>query len=201
MSVATNKKVIAIVLAAGSASRFGTTKQLVEVDGVAMVQRAVEVASKSSAAATAVVIGHDWRAVTAAITPFDGFLVHNERYAEGMGSSLALAVRATRHAADAVIVMLADQPLVTAAQLDALIDTWSGADDTIVASAYDGVRGPPALLPAACFDELVLLQGDAGARELLQDSRFTQQEVPFAAAAVDIDDPADLSRLQRNARN
>ena len=189
------------MLAAGSASRFGSTKQLAEVDGAALVQRAVDAASGSGAAATVVVTGHDWRAVMRRLKPFAGFIVHNENFADGMGSSLSLAVRATRHVADAVIVTLADQPLVTASHLDALIDAWSGAGDMIVATAYDDTHGPPVLFAGACFDDLAALQGDAGARRLLRDRRFKRNEVFFADAAIDIDEPGDLNQLQRNARS
>ena len=195
MTVATNKLVIAIVLAAGMASRFGTTKQLVTVNGVTLVKRAVDVATASQASATTVVVGHDSDAVTAALIPFNGFYLCNENFADGMGSSLALAVRATRHAAAAFIVMLADQPLITPGHLDALIDAWSGNDDEIVATSFARTLGPPALFARACFDDLATLQGESGARALFDDPRFSLRTVEFQAAAVDIDEPADLSRL------
>jgi len=99
------------------------------------------------------------------------------------------------------MVVLADQPLITTAHLDALRTSWSGATDEIVATAFDDVLGPPALFPSGCFDELAALQGDAGARQLLQDPRFTVQRIAFADAAIDIDAPEDLNRLQRSARS
>ena len=201
VSVATKRNVIAVVLAAGSSSRFGATKQLAEIDGVPLVKRAVDAAIASRAAATVVVVGHDWQAVSAAIAPLAGFLVRNDDFEDGIGSSLSLAVRAARPAADAFVVLLADQPLVTAAHIDAIIDAWSGAADEIVATAFAGTSGPPVLFPAGCFDDLALLHGDTGARALVQDSRFTVRNVEFADAAVDVDVPEDLNPLQRNAHS
>ena len=201
MTNATNKTVIVVVLAAGASSRFGTTKQLVEIDGIALVKRAVDVAIMSKASATVVVVGHDQEQVAAALMPFNGFLVCNENYSKGISSSLSQAVRATRHAADALIVMLADQPLITASHIDTLIDLWTGSADEIVATAFDDITGPPVLFASSCFDELALLQGDAGARALLGDDRFTLQTIAFADAAIDIDEPAGLSRLQHSARS
>ena len=149
----------------------------------------------------AVVVGHDWEAVSAAIRPFDGFLILNDRHTDGIGSSLSLAIRAIRHAADAVIIVLADQPLISAAHLDALQADWSGADNEIVVTAFDDVVGPPALFGKACFDELAALQGDIGARDLLENHRFDVREIYCADAAIDIDEPADISRLPRNAHS
>ena len=201
VSHVTNKPVIAIVLAAGTSSRFGTTKQLAEIDGVPLVRRAVDAANASRASATVIVVGHDWQAVSAAVGPTAGFIVRNDSFEDGMGSSLSLAVRAARHAAAAFLVLLADQPLITAEHLDAIIDSWSGAADEIVATKFGNSSGPPALFAAGCFDELALLSGDAGARALLQDQRFTVRSRVLDEAAVDVDVPADLNRLQRNARS
>ena len=201
VSPATNKTVIAIVLAAGSSSRFGATKQLAEIDGVPLVRRAVDAAHASRAAATVVVVGHDWQAVSAAVGPGAGFTVRNDSFEDGMGSSLSLAVRASRHAADAIVVLLADQPLVTAAHIDTLIDSWSGAANEIVATAFNDTSGAPALFAEGCFDDLAQLSGDTGARALLQDSRFTVRSLALAEAAIDVDVPADLNPLQRNAHN
>lgn len=201
MTAATNKTVFAIVLAAGTATRFGATKQLAQVAGVPLVRQVVDVAAGSVGNRLAVVIGHDWEAVSTAIQPFDGFLILNDRYTDGIGSSLSLAVRTIRHVADAVIVVLADQPLISTAHLDALQTSWSGADNEIVVTAFDAVVGPPALFGKACFGELAALQGDTGARELLEDDRFAVKEVYCADAAIDIDEPADINRLPHNARS
>lgn len=187
--------IFAIVLAAGSASRFGATKQLAEIDGVPLVQRATNIATAVCRTNTVLVVGHDWQAVVNGCGPLQGFLVCNEDYATGVGSSLATAVRTVRHVASAVVVLLADQVMIPVEHVQALCDTWSGAEDEIVATAYAGARGAPVLFPRACFDELVALRGDAGGRQLLFDDRYSVREIEFENAAVDIDTPADLRRI------
>ena len=201
MTAATNKTVFAIVLAAGAATRFGATKQLAEVAGIPLIRHAVAAAAAAVGNRLAVVIGHDWEAVSAAIKPFDGFLILNDRHTDGIGSSLSLAIRTIRHVADAVIVVLADQPMIRTAHIDALRANWSGANNEIVVTAFDDIVGPPALFGEACFDELAALQGDTGARGLLENGRFVVKEIYCADAAIDIDEPDDINRLPHNARN
>ena len=171
----TNKHaVFALVLAAGSASRFGSTKQLAEIDGVPLVRRATDAAARVCGNHVALVVGHDWQAVSDAGLAAGGFLVCNDRYADGLGSSIAQGVRSLRHVADAVLVMLADQPLVTADHLRAIVQAWSGAGDEIVATEFDGSNGPPVLFGRDCFDELAKLTADSGGKHVLSDTRYRQ---------------------------
>jgi CTP:molybdopterin cytidylyltransferase MocA len=88
--------------------------------------------------------------------------------------------------------MLADQPLITAGHLRALIDNWSGADDEIVATSFAESVGPPVLFPRACFDDIAMLEGDSGGKQLLHDERFRLATIQFEAAALDVDTPEDL---------
>ncbi|NNF41431.1 MAG: nucleotidyltransferase family protein [Woeseiaceae bacterium] len=188
-------EIFAAVLAAGRASRFGATKQLVEVHGAPLVTRAVSVAAEACDDRVITVIGHDWQEVVQAMHSSAGFLVMNEDYRTGLGSSIAAAARACNECADAVLLVFADQPLVTVHHLRTLIERWSGSDSEIVATAYRGTQGPPVLFPRATFDALCDLAGDTGARALFRDSRFTLQSVEFDDAAIDIDTQADLAAL------
>lgn len=190
-----SSEVYAIVLAAGSASRFGRTKQLAELGGITLVSLAVGSATDVLANHTLTVVGHDASKVATELRHAQGFLVVNDHYAEGIGVSLARAVTAIRHVAKAVVVVLADQPGVTAAHIEQLLRTWSGDDNEIVTTAYAATQGPPVLFPAACFDDLAVLQGDAGGKHLFSDPRFRVSEVDFAPAALDIDTPEDLRRI------
>jgi len=187
--------IFAVVLAAGSASRFGSVKQLAEIEGVPLVHRAVRTAAEVCGDRTALITGHAWEAVSEACVPLPGFLVVNENHAEGLGTSIAAAVRSVRHATQAIVVLLADQPMITAQHIQALCDAWSGADDEIVATEYAGKVGAPVLFPRGCFEELVMLKGDTGGRHLLSDDRFNVTKIVFEPAAIDVDTPADLENL------
>ena len=193
--------VCALVLAAGSASRFGATKQLAELDGVPLVTRATVTAAAVCDNRVVLVVGHDWQAVAEAGLPDRGFLVHNDRYADGLGSSISQGARSLRHAAGAVLVLLADQPLVTAEHLRAVVAAWSGAGDEIVATEFDGSSGPPVLFARECFDDLANLTGDSGGKHLLSDKRFRTRMIRFDPAGVDIDESEDLKRISRSARS
>lgn len=185
----------AVVLAAGAGSRFGGRKLLAPWRGRALVAHAVERAASVCGARTVLVVGSDWQEVGAACAPLPGFFLRNEGWSEGMGGSIALGVGAVRHAADAVLLTLADQPLVTAGHLEALAARGRSATGAIVATGYAGGAGPPVIFPAACFDELAALRGDRGARSLLAKASARVHVVPCEAAAVDIDHPDDLARL------
>ena len=186
----------AAVLAAGSSRRFGRSKQLEDFEGEPLVRRAAELAREVCGDRTVLVAGHESAAVIEAAGDAPRYLVVNERHADGIGGSIALVARAVSHVADAVLLLFADQPLITAAHLRSLVDNWSGDDDEIMATAFSGTEGPPVLFPRGAFSALARLSGDRGARSVLEDPRFDVRTIPFEDAAVDIDTPTDLANLE-----
>jgi molybdenum cofactor cytidylyltransferase len=192
------QRIFAIVLAAGESSRFGSTKQVTEFDGESLAGRSVRLAEDVCGERTVLVVGNDWERVLAACSPLRGFFVRNEFYESGIASSIACGVKSVAHTADAALLLMADQPLITADHLHALIGEWLGGSNTIVASEYAGVRGPPVVFSAQCFDGLMNLEGDQGARPLMSDGRFSVTGLACDAAAVDIDTPDDLAKLDRD---
>ena len=189
--------VFAAVLAAGSSRRFGRHKLLETVNGKPLVRHTAEIARTVCGDRSILVTGYESAAVTAAAGDAPQFLIVNDRHEEGMGGSIALAARIVSHVADALILLFADQPLVTAQHVETLVRTWSGAQDQIVATAFSGTVGPPVLFPSGAFDALGRLSGDTGARSVLRDPWVDLRTVPFEDAAIDIDTPADLERLRQ----
>jgi molybdenum cofactor cytidylyltransferase len=182
----------AIVLAAGRSSRFGSTKQLALCEGEPLVTRAVRSAENLCGSQTLLVTGNDWRKVAAACEPMQGFIAHNPRYADGIASSIAHGVRGISPVADAVLLLLADQPRISVEHLRSLADAWASSPASICASEYAGTQGPPVIFPAAYFSELMALQGDRGAKAVLGSSGAKVITIPCEAAAIDIDTPEDL---------
>lgn len=177
----------AVVLAAGGGTRFEgpTHKLLAAVRGKPLAAHAVEAAMAAAVGPVAVVVG----AVDLAV-PEGVAVVRNERWADGLASSLRAAVAwagAAGH--DAVVVGLADQPGVTA-------EAWrlvAAADGTPVAVAtYGGRRGHPVRLASSVWDRLPRT-GDAGARALLAGGDVEVTEVRCPGSAADVDTVEDLT--------
>ena len=190
--------IFAVVLAAGESSRFGSAKQLAEYDGESLVTRAVRLAEDVCGDRSVLVVGSDWKRVLAACDPLRGFFVCNDNYKSGMASSIVCGVNSVAQSADAMLLMMADQPLISAEHLNSLISEWRGTPNDIVISEYAGVQGPPVVFPAQCFDGLMKLEGDQGARSLLSDAKLSIRSITYDAAAIDIDTPEDLAMLVRN---
>ena len=196
-SVPTTKDVavFAAVLAAGGSRRFGRSKQLEELAGKPLVRRAADLAHEVCGDRSVLVTGHESTAVASAAGDALRFLVVNENHVQGIGSSIALVAKVLSPVADAILLVFADQPLITAGHLRKLIDEWSGAGNEIVATAFSGTVGPPVLFPSGAFEALGELSGDKGAKSLLEDPAFEVKTIPFEDAAIDIDTPADLEKL------
>lgn len=127
----------------------------------------------------------------------DLHLVTNERWKEGLASSLAAGVSAalaTEPDIDAILIAVSDQPLVDAAALGQLMQTFNH-DVRLVAAEYAGTVGVPAVVGREYFDDLCSLRGDAGAGRWLRARLDSVTCVPVPDAAFDIDTVADAERL------
>jgi molybdenum cofactor cytidylyltransferase len=182
-----------LVLAAGSGTRFGGTKQLALLDGKPLAQHAVDALASAGVAELVVVTGHDAEAVATAIRlPPQGRFVHNPQYATGQASSLAAGLHALADDSEGAVILLADQPGVTDAEVRALIDAFRASRARVVRIAYSDGPGP-ALLSREVYAEAAHLLGDVGARALFASHPEWVEEVrvPFAAPP-DVDRPGDL---------
>jgi molybdenum cofactor cytidylyltransferase len=185
----------ALVLAAGSATRFGRTKQLEVLRDKPLPQHAIDAAVEAGLGEIVVVLGHDADAVEAALRlPASARVVRNPAYASGLASSLAAGLRALGGAADAAIVLLGDQPGITATHLRALVDAFHHRSSPIVRLRFDAGPGP-ALLTRETWDEAAALEGDAGARVLIERHPEWVEDVEVEGEPpADVDTPNDLER-------
>ena len=190
-------RVAALVLAAGEARRYGSQKLLAPLRGRPLLQHAVDAACASSLSPVIIVLGADADVITAQLSPGRARVVRNPDYASGQSSSLRAGVGALGPEADAAVVLLGDQPGVTAALLEALVARQRESGAAAVVCVQDGRRSPPTLLHADLFAGIAELRGDVGARELLarRDDVVAVNVDPATARLVDIDTPADLERL------
>jgi molybdenum cofactor cytidylyltransferase len=187
-----------VVLAAGASTRFGSPKQLVRLNGRPLLHLAVSRAVEVGGQAVTVVLGANAADLAPLLRHTPAAVIVNREWAEGMGSSVRAGVSRVPPTADAVLLMLADQPAVTAEDLRRLVGTWRRQPQSIVAAHYDGITGVPAIFPREDFRALTALRGDAGARALLKRGGERVVRVPLQAAAIDIDTPEDLLKLQNS---
>ena len=123
--------------------------------------------------------------------------VVNESWENGVASSLRAGVRALPEHCRGVLILLCDQPLIEPAHLGRLLDAWVKDPSRIIAAHYGGIHGVPAIFPRRCFDELLNLTGDSGARPLLDAHGDELYTVPLEEAGLDIDTKADFEALLR----
>lgn len=196
--VAPGRRVAALVLAAGSGSRMGGANKLLQrVQGVPMLRRVVNAALASRCTSVRVVTGFAAADAEACLAGLDIAFTHNPDFATGMASSLRRGLAALDPEADAAVVLLADMPFIDGGHIDRLIDAFDPERPAIVTLAKDGRRGNPVLWPRAHFAEMQAVEGDTGARELLQRHAGQVQAVACDDDAIfaDIDTPAALGEV------
>ncbi|MDW8124389.1 MAG: molybdopterin-binding/glycosyltransferase family 2 protein [Geminicoccaceae bacterium] len=192
-------RLAAIVLAAGRSSRMGeVNKLLAPLEGEPMVRYAVEAALSAGLAEVVVVTGHMRERVEAALADLPVRFVYNPRYAEGLSSSLKAGVSALSREVDGAFVILADMPRIRAEHLRALARAFDpGAGRGIVVPVHGGRRGNPVLWGRAFFATFEALEGDTGARHLIDQypEAVAEVEMPDAAVLLDVDTPQALLAL------
>jgi molybdenum cofactor cytidylyltransferase len=188
----------AIVLAAGSSSRMpGSQKLLLEFDGRPMISSVIEAASDGGCHQVLVVYSTD--DVKEAVGG-DAELVHNPRAETGMASSLKVGLAALNPDLVAALVMLGDQPMVGSRTVSALLRAWrrEGSRPAVAVSSGDaGKWAPPVILSRELFEELMTLEGDAGARQLLDRRPELIDTVPSPDRLDDVDTPEDYAKIVR----
>jgi molybdenum cofactor cytidylyltransferase len=187
-------RVGAVILAAGAATRMGRIKQLLPYRGATLVEHTILTAQKAGFAPVVVVLGAQAVAVGEAVTRTTAERVMNQDWEAGMGSSVTAGV-ARLLDLDAVAILLADQPCISATDLTAMCRELEGSEAAVVAASYAGTVGVPAIFRNSLIPMLLQLAPDAGARALLRDKGLNVLRYELPAAATDIDTPEDFAAL------
>ena len=187
-------EVCAVILAAGFSTRFGGNKLIMNVGGKTIISHAVESALGSSADRVAAVIPDDTTMRT--YIPASVTLITNAMRGKGISSSIAAAVECFKESADALMFMVADQPMVDTGTLDNIISIFRQNPSFIVASSVDGDVRNPMIFPKRYFEDLLQLTGDIGAKSvaLANITHVIKVEVS-PEKLVDIDTVEDLAKL------
>jgi molybdenum cofactor cytidylyltransferase len=188
----------AVVLAAGSSSRMGTPKQLLQFQGQTLLTRAALAALGAGCRPVVVVTGAYAVRAGEELRGLDVLEVVNELWETGMASSVRAGVGAVLEAdaeASAVVLTLCDQPHVTSEIIAALINAHRADDCAVVACEYGGAFGVPALFGRSLFPELMQLEGQAGAKQVIKRHAREARFVAFPEGETDVDTPDDFARL------
>ncbi len=187
--------IAAIVLAAGFARRMGRQKLLLELHGKPVVRWSVE-AILPHVGDTIVVTGRDDPAVRAALAGLAVRYAVNPRPQAGQGSSIAIGAAALEPGTAAALVALGDQPRLPEGLIARLLSERERSGKAIVAPVFQGTQGTPVLFTAEVFGELCALDGDAGARAVVQarPERVARIEID-TPMPPDVDTPEDYARL------
>ena len=184
----------AIVLAAGSGSRFGGGKLMAPVKGGVLIDGALDAAFAAPVEAVHVIVGAD-PAVAARAQARGASIVEARDHALGLSASLKAGIAALPLGAAGALVLLGDMPKVPHAVLGPLVAAVQ-AGALAAAPVFEGRLGNPAALSAALFPQVLALQGDQGARALIEGLGEALVRVPAPDAGIlfDVDRPDDLHR-------
>jgi molybdenum cofactor cytidylyltransferase len=200
-----HSSIAALILAAGSSSRMGAGrhKLLLPLGDRPVLAHTIEATLASQARPIVVVLGHQIEQVRGQISPYldhpDVFSIENTDYLQGMSTSLRAGIQAlmdrestarpTVHSLAGVLIVLGDQPLMTARVLDTLIASKRATRKRILIPFYNGERGNPVLFDASLFPELLEITGDGGARSVIERHRLEIAHIELGAsmASYDVD--------------
>ncbi|RWI95729.1 molybdopterin-binding/glycosyltransferase family 2 protein [Mesorhizobium sp.] len=179
-----------VLLAAGRSSRMGGPNKLLALfDGKPLVRRTAERALGSKAANAIVVTGHQRERVRSALSGLDITLAHNPDFADGLASSLKAGIARVAPDAAGAMIVLGDMPGISSKDLDRLIDAFRrSGGHAAVRAAHHGKRGNPVLLPRSLFAAVAQLEGDTGARHLVEAEGLDVIDVEIGqGASIDVD--------------
>ena len=204
MTVSRETFVAGVVLAAGRSERFGgRPKQLLELGGVSLLQRVVRAALASRLRQVVVVVGHAAPQMRRELAGLGVDQVENTAHAQGQSTSVRAGLERVDPGARAAIFLPADQPFLSSALVDRLIEAYEETGRPIVRPRAGSRRGAPVLWDRSLFPELAALSGDAGGRQLLprHAEAVLEVEIEDPLELADVDTMDDYRRLREALRS
>jgi molybdenum cofactor cytidylyltransferase len=171
-----------------------TPKQLLPIGKHRLLRHSVLTAIASKCPVIAVVLGANAAQIRLEIHDLPVRIVENLEWQAGMGTSIRAGIQALLElepGLQAAIVLICDQPLISVSLIHRLIATYHSTSWSIIASAYSQVLGVPALFSDRHFSELLALNPNAGAKQLIQRHLDQVYPVPFPEGAIDLDTPQE----------
>ncbi len=191
---------VIIILAAGNSSRMQKPKQLLPYHDRSLLVHTIKEAQKSLMPVV-VVLGANSKEIMADINDMEADVVVNKNWESGMASSIRAGVERARAINTKIancILAVCDQPYISSLLFQELVDQKTVSGKKIVASSYADTLGTPALFDKKYFDDLLNLQGDHGAKNLLQKYHLAVTSVSFEKGDIDVDTKSDYEQLIKN---
>ncbi len=196
------KQTAGVILAGGSSKRFGRPKQLLKLKGKYLIEYALNAALESELNQVVLVLGHAYQNILQALGARTSQnrlqVVINHNYLEGQSRSVHAGLSVVRQVFPAVMFLLADQPLLDSRTIDHLLDRFRDSGKDICVPMYKGKRGNPTIFNRALYDQLMAIDGDIGARDIIRANpeRVMHIEIDDPLCFFDIDSQKDLENLQ-----
>ena len=193
------KRLAAIVLAAGESTRMGQPKALLPWGGVPLVRHQVDLlAAQPAVDPVIVVVGALLDEVQATLDSTPARVVTNPRFREGRATSLAAGARALKGRPTSVLVVSVDQPLAPEL-LDPLVTAWQAEPDALLRPTFAGRSGHPLIVPADVAPELEqVTEATQGLRAVVTRHRHRLRSVPVESelAVLNLNTPADFAAAE-----
>jgi molybdenum cofactor cytidylyltransferase len=190
--------VYAVILAAGASTRLGSPKQLLQWRGLSLLEHTIAQANEVLDERVYLVLGAQAELIKNTLHLHTPNTLLNADWHDGMATSIRTGLNALPANAQAVLILLCDQPMITALHLQKILQTWAVAPLEIVASYYQESLGVPAVFPASYFGLLLNLQGDRGAKQVLRQFQEQVISVALPEAEFDVDDQVAVNQLFRS---
>lgn len=191
--------VSAILLAAGKSRRMGKLKLLLPFRGSTILEHAVDNLLNSKVAEVILVVGYQAQELVSKIAQKPVKIVVNPQYQQGMSTSIIAGLSLVNKQAEAIMIVLADQPLIDSQTITRLIEEFQKHDKGIVIPAYQGRRGHPVIFSIKYKERLLELRGDVGGKQIINEHLEDVLEVPIESEGIniDIDTMSDYEHLTK----
>jgi len=193
-----------IILAAGESTRMGTPKQLLPWKNKTLLAHTIELAKKIRPKDIFVVLGANSERIGPTISDTELFIVKNPSWQEGMGSSIACGVEhviSKKKEYHGVLILLCDQPLISQEYLNLLIHTFITNEKRIVATNYGKRAGVPVIFGKKNFPALTKLEGDNGAKTIINKNIYDTIVINSGENLTDLDTKVEYERLLKKFKN
>jgi molybdenum cofactor cytidylyltransferase len=193
-----SKIITTLIMAAGGSSRMGEPKQLLPWKGATLIEKSIDKALQLQMPKPIVVLGANSERIASKIESYPVKIIRNPNWERGLGNSIAFGVNyiQNNHQVDGVLVILADQPLINASYLKVMLDLFETKKHQIIATKYNnGKLGVPVLFDASYFQELSRIEGDKGAKSILEKYSNLVIITEVTTNIFDVDTKEDYNEL------